>query len=236
MSEKPWHEQDRFWIAMLPVIFRKEKLSQTAAEVDHILSLARPKKEACILDAGCGIGRHSLELAKRGFQVTALDRTTAYLKIAKSKARKKNLKIEFVEGDMRRFLRPAAFDYVFNLFTSFGYFNDKENLKVLCHFYKNLKPKGILVIEMASPRWLKKNFLQRTWHSLDGQYLLEERKLSKNRKRINTFWILLGKKQIEACFSHRLYNTSELKTMLKQCGFTSIQIQDKTRLLIVARK
>ncbi|NIT57732.1 MAG: methyltransferase domain-containing protein, partial [Aliifodinibius sp.] len=102
-----------------------------------------------ILDLGCGIGRHTLELAHRGFTVTGVDRTQTYLNKAREKARIGGLEVEFVQADMRSFRRTGAFEAVINLFSSFGYFeNPEEDRRVVENVYDSLKPGGRFLVEM----------------------------------------------------------------------------------------
>src|SRR5881628_13799 len=75
---KPWHEQDEFWEAFGPTLFSERHWSTAPVEVDGIISLLRLQPGMSIVDLCCGPGRHSLEFARRGFQVTAVDRTTRY--------------------------------------------------------------------------------------------------------------------------------------------------------------
>lgn len=77
--------------------------------------------EASVLDLGCGIGRHALELARRGYHVVGVDRTARYLEIARARAQSGRLHAEFIGEDMRRFARAEAFDGVISMWTSFGY-------------------------------------------------------------------------------------------------------------------
>ena len=124
---KPWHEDDEFWERWEPVMFTQQRLANTPAEVEQIIALLDIKPEAQILDLCCGVGRHSLEFARRGFQVTGVDRTQRYLDQAREQAGKEGLGIEFVHGDMRTFSRTDSFDNVISMFTSFGYFEDPED-------------------------------------------------------------------------------------------------------------
>ena len=96
-----------------------------------------------MLDLCCGPGRFSIELAKRGFRVTGVDRTRFLLGKAKSREKKAGVKVEWVESDMRDFVRPGAFDLALSMFTSFGYFDDKaDDLRVLRQVCESLKPGG----------------------------------------------------------------------------------------------
>ena len=79
-----WHEQDLFWQTV--PLFDREHLEAAPAEVDALISLLGIVSPATVLDLCCGVGRHSLELARHGFQVTGVDRTAAYLQTARGRA------------------------------------------------------------------------------------------------------------------------------------------------------
>ena len=123
MSEKiVWHQDDEFWIEMAPFMFDQDAWEKSPVQLSRALDLMKIETEASILDLACGPGRHSLELARRGFQVTGVDRTAAYLEEARGRAKSEDLAVEFVQEDMRRFVRPDAYDGALSLFTSFGFF------------------------------------------------------------------------------------------------------------------
>lgn len=79
VEEKAWYEKDNWWELMAPVLFSAFRWENTAAEVDRFLSLVGLSPGSAVLDLCCGEGRHSLELARRGFQVTGVDWTRCYL-------------------------------------------------------------------------------------------------------------------------------------------------------------
>lgn len=98
-----------------------------------------------MLDLGCGSGRHSKYLASKGFDVTGIDLATSSIRQAK---REETEKLRFYCHDMRAPFGKSKFDYVFNFFTSFGYFDDtSEDLKVVNNMSSALKPGGILVMD-----------------------------------------------------------------------------------------
>jgi len=105
---------------------------RTLKEVDFVLSALQLRPGAKILDLCCGVGRHALEFAARGYSVTGLDYTVEYLDRARAKAEDAGLDLKLVRADMRRIPAGIKYDAVVNLFTSFGYFDsDAENFKVL---------------------------------------------------------------------------------------------------------
>src|SRR5512136_2486298 len=112
MSTTPWFENERFWAALAPIFFGEQRLVITPEQTDRLLALLELEQGSSVLDLCCGPGRHSVELARRGYRVTGVDRQTEYLAQARAKAAAENLAVELVLEDMRRFVRPRAFDAV----------------------------------------------------------------------------------------------------------------------------
>jgi SAM-dependent methyltransferase len=159
---KSWHEQDVFWETVASILFSQRRWSDAPAEVEKVVSLLGIGPGTHILDLCRGVGRHSLELARRGFHVTGVDRTRLYLDRASKQAEAEALKVEFVQDDMRTFCRPDAFDAVINLFTSFSYFEDpEEDRQVLLNVYRSLKPGGVFLLEMLGKEILARIFRER---------------------------------------------------------------------------
>jgi len=119
-----WYDDDTFWETFRDYMFNPARLEQARAEVDQLVALLKLGSGVQLLDLCCGIGRHSLEFARRGFMVTGVDRTARYLELARDGAARENLSIEFVHSDMRAFVRREAFNGALSMFTSFGYFED----------------------------------------------------------------------------------------------------------------
>lgn len=104
--------------------------------------------DAHILDLACGKGRHSIFLNGLGFNVEGVDLSEKSIKTAK---KYESARLKFATHDMRKIYKENTFDYVFNLFTSFGYFEaNEENQQVVNAMHRNLKPGGILVIDFLN--------------------------------------------------------------------------------------
>ena len=97
---------------------------EASAFVDRLIQRLAPAPGAAMLDLGCGSGRHSQSLAAHGFQVTGIDLSAVSLARARQLA---GDSVRFIEQDMRVPFGARAFDYVFSLFTSFGYFEDRRD-------------------------------------------------------------------------------------------------------------
>jgi len=96
-----WFENDELWAGLFPFLFDKERSQAAPGEVDGAERLLELQPGARILDLGCGAGRHCLELARRGYAVTGVDRTALYLEHAARTARERGVEVEFVLSDMR---------------------------------------------------------------------------------------------------------------------------------------
>jgi SAM-dependent methyltransferase len=246
----PWYEDDGFWEATAPYLFNQRRLDATHEQVDQVLELLQIEPGAQVLDLCCGPGRHSLELARRGFSVTGVDRTTLYLEQARKQAQIEKLSAEFIQEDMRRFRQPDGFNAAINLYTSFGYFDDPaDDRHVLANLFSSLKQDGTLVMEMMSKEVLARIFRERDWwqDEGDGTLFLEERKLTSDWTRVESRWILVRDgTQREFTLTLRLYAASELTVLLEDCGFETVEIYgglegepyDHTakRLVAVARR
>ena len=245
---KPWHEDDEFWEMWGPIMFSQQRLANSPAEVKNIVSLLDIKPQAHVLDLGCGVGRHSLELARQGFRVTGVDRTHRYLEQATEKATQEGLNIEFIQDDMRTFCRPDTYDTVINMFTSFSYFEDpEEDRQVVANVFRSLKSGGSFLLETHGKETLARIFLERNWEEINGVFVLYERKPTRNWGWMENRWIMFkDNRPIEHKVSHRLYSATELATLLADCGFTQVNTYgdlsgnpyDHTarRLVLVAKK
>jgi len=227
-TKKPWHEDDSLWETWGPLMFTPQRIADAAEEVTKIIKLLNIQPGSSILDLCCGIGRHSLELARRGYQVTGVDRTKGYLDKARKQSKEEGLNIEFVQEDMRLFSRPDAFNNVISMFTSFSYFEDpQEDKRVVENVYKSLKVGGGFIIHMHGKETLAKIFTERDWNEYkdDGVIVLYERKVSKNWSWMENRWIMLkGNERIETELSHRLYAGSEIAALLHDCGFSRVDV------------
>ena len=106
-----------------------ENDSATINEVNAFLNISNLRPTDAILDLCCGQGRHSLELANRGFQfISGIDRSRYLIRLARGRAQKKGHTIKFSEGDARKIRHPdQSFDCVMVMGNSFGYFEQQEH-------------------------------------------------------------------------------------------------------------
>jgi len=222
----PWFEDEAFWSAFRPSLFGEERWQMAARDAEPLAKLLHLDPAARVLDLCCGPGRFSIELARRGFKVTGVDRTALYLAEARRRARRQKLDVEFVRSDMRRFVRPRAFDACINMFTSFGYFKDPaDDFKVCRHVHQSLRPGGRFLIQAAGKEWLARNFQPADWREEDGNYVLEERKVAPGWTGLENRWLLIQKGRVrEFRFFLRVYSGVELRDLLRCAGFAGADI------------
>lgn len=222
-ADEQWFESDEFWEAMAPAMFTSVRWEAVPNDINGIESLTGLTRGAAVLDLCCGPGRHTLELARRGYKVTGVDRTKSYLQQVNEKARSESLDIELVQSDMRSFRRDKSYDLVMSFYTSFGYFEDPEDDSlVLRNMHASLKDGGCMVIETLGKERLAKVFMERNWQRLDdGSLLLEERTVTHDWSWIENTWILIkGGRMREFKVNHRLFSAAELKRLMLDCGFS----------------
>jgi SAM-dependent methyltransferase len=113
--------------------------------IDALIESRHVIRRGSVLDLGCGTGRHSKYLASKGFDVTGLDLSGESLRQARLS---EHARLRFVRQDMRLPFGNGRFDYVLNLFTSFGYFEDHaDNLSVVHNIARALKGGGSVILD-----------------------------------------------------------------------------------------
>jgi SAM-dependent methyltransferase len=225
----PWFDDESFWAEFHDVLFSRERWESTVESADQILSRTAPAEGGSVLDLCCGPGRFSLEFARRGFRVTGVDRTAAYIEEARAHAAAERLEIEFVTEDMRRFRRAGAFDLAISVFTSFGYFDDPvDDLRVAENLFASLRPGGRLALDVVGKEVIARGFrpMDASWVDEDRKVLLlEERKLRCDWGWIDTTWTLIrDTERTSRCFGLRLYSGVELIDLLRRAGFSAVTL------------
>ena len=212
--------------------YEKEPFTKgTIGECDFIEKEIGFNKDLKILDIGCGTGRHSIELAKRGYYVTGIDLSDSMLQKAKENAKKKNVRVVFEKQDARSLPYKSEFDLA--LMICEGAFplmeTDEMNFKILENASNSLKTKYSKLI------FTTLNGLFPLFHSVKD-FLESEKKEGTAEYSENKFDLMTfrehnlttvvdddGEKKELQC-NERYYVPSELTWILKSLGFTSIDI------------
>lgn len=147
-------------------LYRHRNTAEAKEFIDALIQFIQPKKNARILDLACGKGRHSIYLNKKGFDVVGVDLSQNSIDEANKHA---NSTLHFSQMDMRNLHCTEPFDFVMNLFTSFGYFAHKsENIQVLEGVHKILNPKGIVVIDFLNASQVIRNLIPEEVKTVDN--------------------------------------------------------------------
>lgn len=131
------------------ILYKHRDYQKTQRFLDQLVDFLQPSTTDKILDLACGKGKHAIYLAKKDLDITGLDISASNLKYGQKFAHEK---LHFIEQDMRVPYVENHFDFVLNLFTSFGFFTeDAENLKVLESVHTMLKPGGRFFLDFVNP-------------------------------------------------------------------------------------
>jgi SAM-dependent methyltransferase len=269
--KKEWFNDEEFWEIFAPIMFDAAHWEEVPAAADGLVHFAsldldwegRPGsvkgtgegKPRC-LDQCCGFGRISLEMIRRGFEVTGVDITESYLETARDDAAYDKLSAECIREDVRSFCRTDYFDLVYNVYTSFGYFEDPaDDARVLENAFASLKPGGACVIETLGKEIAVRDFVQADWFERAGFYVLAAYEAADSWASLKNRWILIsqqdqgGIKQgsiIEKQFAQRLYGADTLQRLFRDSGFGTVETyggwdgrnydEDALSLIVVGRK
>lgn len=130
------------------ILYENRDHQEAADFIDTIANYFNFKSNQKALDAGCGRGRHAIYFNKKGLDITGIDLSPENISYAKSM---ENPTLNFQEHDIRKTLCVNYFDYVFNLFTSFGYFEkESDDIKAIKMFSNALKKGGILLLDFIN--------------------------------------------------------------------------------------
>ncbi len=211
--------------------YEKECFVQgTLGECDFIEQEINYNKAFRILDVGCGTGRHSIELAKRGYTLCGIDLSESQLAKARSKAEAEKLSIDFQQQDARNLPFDSQFDVAIMLCE--GGFplmeTDEMNFEILKNVSQALTKNGKIIFTTL-------NGLFPLYHSVE-EFAASQGKEGNATYRSNSFDLMtfrdfniteieddLGNKKTLAC-NERYYVPSEITWLLKTLGFKTIEI------------
>lgn len=249
MSDSSWYQRDfntEYLHRYLPLLTPE----RTEHEVEGILDLLGLAPGAAILDLCCGHGRHSVELARRGFRVTGLDLSECFLEHARQAASSAGVEVRWVHSDMREIPFRSEFDAVVNMFTAFGYLEDEEeDQRVLAGVAGALRPGGRFLMETIHRDCLLRR-LQDTGvqHLEDGTVVVEERRFDvlASRHEVRGTTLAPDGTRKEFGYSLRLYTVRELCLMMRSSGLEVEAVYggldrspltlESRRIALVARK
>lgn len=202
----------------------------TRQETDLLEKVLGLDKNDKILDLCGGYGRHSLELARRGYQnLAVLDFSKYLIKLGKEMAAKAGLRIKFLCRDARYSeLKNNDYSVVFVMANSFGYFPDeRENLRILREMHRLLQTGGKVLLDLTDPDYARNHLKSLSSHQANKDIIvLRERKLQGNI--IKAREIVVSKKRgllRDGFYCERIYNKDRITRLLKKAGFKNLSIK-----------
>src|ERR1700694_4761834 len=199
---------------------------RTPIEVDQIEALLQLRPPRRILDLPCGQGRHAIELARRGYEVTGVDLSAFLLKVAEERARAAGVRVRWLSGDMRQPLAGERFDVALNLFTSLGYFADEaDDRRVVGAAAAMLAPGGRFLLEVINGERLMARFEEREWFTVGHAAVVERRSLDRTARRMVVERTVTTPDDTEVnLHAIRLYNGRDVSAILRGAGFGAVAL------------
>lgn len=177
MSKKEWFST-WFDTEYYHTLYKDRNDEEAELFISNLLEHLGLPKHSKLLDLACGKGRHSITMNKLGYNVIGADLSANSIEFAKQF---ENDQLKFIVHDMREVLPNTHFDGIFNLFTSFGYFDNLEdNVKVLNAIHHMLQHRGILVIDFMNASKVIRHLVHEEEKVIDGLQFSIRREADEN--------------------------------------------------------
>ncbi len=147
------------------ILYKDRNYREAQIFMDNLTQYLNMDAGSKVLDLACGKGRHAIYLNQLGYNVLGVDLSPNSIEIAK---KNENENLKFAVHDMRLPF-DEKFDGIFNLFTSFGYFEDEnDNLKTLISIKESLSEHGFAVIDFMNVNKIITNLVPTETKTIDG--------------------------------------------------------------------
>lgn len=199
-------------------------IEDTQRQVDFMINIMKLSGNERILDLACGFGRHSLEFARRGYQVVGVDITKDYIEDAQKELKKESLPVEFIQSDVRDIHFNQEFDVVLNMADgAIGYLeNEEENLKIFDVISRALRPGGKHFMDIMNADYADTHFPCNQWEAGKQGLTLSRFEWNKESKILlygqidYKYGTPLTQPIFEEGFPTRLYHSYEIDQILKE--------------------
>jgi len=227
----------------------KQSKEQTQREVDFLIKALDIQKQDWVLDIPSGYGRHTNELLDRGIRTVGVDISKLFIEEAKKYS--PDRQGMFFVGDMRNIklkdISLEPFDYIFNFFTSFGYYDDVVNELIIHNISNMLKAGGKFLLDVGNREWLIQHFIERQWDDYSDRIEAIDRSFDLKTSRMNTKIIYCyGDKRKIVNQSIRFYTLTEIIGIFSRHGLKVIQTygnidfgdytKDSKRMIVIGEK
>jgi len=218
-------QEDWYRSAYPPEMVKLPWADKTVSEVDRFMTMLKPRGDERVLDLGCGTGRHSLELVRRGFSVVGVELLQANVKVAEEDAEAHGLSAEFVVADLRELDFEEEFDIVVTFNDGgIGYFEtEAENLKTFAVIARALRHGGRHLGQTPNRLFAEKHMPEKTWILGTESVELTDHRWNAKRTRLEgtaaSIWFGEVFETLDPIpYSSRLYLVEELEQIYTSLG------------------
>ena len=223
-----WFESENFWTQYAPIMFDDARWAEAPTVAQYVKDIAGLGEGAKILDAGCGLGRISVELAALGLDVTGVDIIQSELDAARESAEAEGVPLALINHDLRSFQAREQFDCAINLYTSFGYCATiEEDMKILKNIADSVKTGGTLIMECTSRETAIMYFTAGEEFERAGYKVVTHFEVVGAWEGLRSQWTLYpleSKQAIDHTFIQRLYPATFLRDKLIDFGYSKVNI------------
>lgn len=226
-----WFESESFWTQFAPIMFDDARWAEAPAVAQYVKDLAHLKDGAKVLDAGCGLGRISVELAALNLDVTGVDIIQSELDAARDSAEAEGVPLTLINHDLRNWHAPDQFDCAVNLYTSFGYCETvEEDLQILHNIADSVKPDGTFIMECTSRETAVMYWTPGEEFERAGYKVVTHFEVTGAWEGLKSQWILYPltgdttKPVVDHTFIQRLYPATFLRDKLLEFGFSKAEV------------
>ena len=198
-----------------------QKTSEEVDKIEALLNLTPPLR---VLDVGCGTGRHSLELCRRGYRVTGIDVAGKFLAEARREAASQSLDIEFREQRGAELRDEERYDFILAYYHNLGFLSDEERSEHFDRIRLAMKSTGKLLLVLAGPKLMPDQSFEksRNWGEKDGKFILSEKHIDDEGYR-NEFNIVIDTNTLEITDydeRQRAFSLDDVVSILGDAGFS----------------
>ena len=223
-----WFESENFWTQYAPIMFDNARWAEAPTVAQYVKDIAGLGEGDKILDAGCGLGRISVELAALGLDVTGVDIIQSELDAARESAEAEGVPLTLINHDLRSFQAREQFDCAINLYTSFGYCATiEEDMKILKNIADSVKTGGTFIMECTSRETAIMYFTAGEEFERAGYKVVTHFEVVGAWEGLRSQWTLYpldSKQAIDHTFIQRLYPATFLRDKLIDFGYSKVNI------------
>jgi len=219
-----WWQDQQLWRALGPFLFSPSIMGAADEDVEELLDELELPEGARVLDAGCGNGRLSLPLGRRGFKVVGVDANPYFCQAARRLVAQEDLPVEILSADLfaESLALDGGFDAILDVFALLGY-HQQPAMDVLLarRFLELLVPGGQVLLQTRLPEAVYGTVK----HVADGRSCIERRYFDPTNQTMVTAWTVgsLGGRQRAYRSAVRIYTRDDLVGLLEFAGFTDVR-------------